>query len=233
MGIEPTTGSDCEVIIHLYIKYGIQQTLTMLDGVFSFILYDNRIHEDLNNKIYIARDPFGVRPLYYLKNTGDCYDRFNLYGFASELKCLERFYNTNNFHYTIGQFEPGTYSIFNMSSKVHSIWEIETENMPYIIPGFSHSWLETDDVFTDKLFYRISSYLNSAVNKRCLTTERPIACLLSGGLDSSLITALVANYYCSNNINRNKILRDLNNMTNYPLKNLTKNVSILLIVSNE
>jgi asparagine synthase (glutamine-hydrolysing) len=201
MGIEPTTGSDCEVIIHLYIKYGIQQTLTMLDGVFSFILYDNRIHEDLNNKIYIARDPFGVRPLYYLKNNNDdCFDRFNLYGFASELKCLERFYNTNNFHYTIGQFEPGTYSIFNMSSKVHSIWEIEKENIPYIIPSFSHSWLETDDVFTDKLFYRISSYLNSAVNKRCLTTERPIACLLSGGLDSSLIAGLVNNYYNSNNL---------------------------------
>ena len=41
MNITPVTGSDCEVIIHLYIKYGIEQTLIMLDGVFSFILYDN------------------------------------------------------------------------------------------------------------------------------------------------------------------------------------------------
>ena len=38
MGIEPKTGSDCEVIIHLYIKYGIEQTLNMLDGVYAFVL---------------------------------------------------------------------------------------------------------------------------------------------------------------------------------------------------
>ena len=68
MGIDPKTGSDCEVIIHLYLKYGIEQTLTMLDGVLAFILYDNRITDDLNNKVYIARDPLGVRPLYYLRN---------------------------------------------------------------------------------------------------------------------------------------------------------------------
>jgi asparagine synthase (glutamine-hydrolysing) len=68
MNVEPTTGSDCEVIIHLYLAYGIEQTLNMLDGVYAFILYDNRIKEDLQNKVYIARDPLGVRPLYYLKN---------------------------------------------------------------------------------------------------------------------------------------------------------------------
>ena len=91
MNVKPSTDSDCEVIIHLYIKYGIEQTLTMLDGVFSFILYDNRLSNDLNNKLYVARDPFGVRPLYYLKNNNYDIDKYNLYGFASELKCLEYF----------------------------------------------------------------------------------------------------------------------------------------------
>jgi asparagine synthase (glutamine-hydrolysing) len=203
MGIDPKTGSDCEVIIHLYLKYGIEQTLTMLDGVFAFILYDNRITDDLNNKIYIARDPLGVRPLYYLRNIKNIYNIFNLYGFASELKCLEKFYNTNTFHYRIEQFQPGTYSVFNLSNKVNSIWEQEKENVPYFIPSFSHSWLinnETESVFVDNLWSRISSYLNAAVNKRCLTTERPIACLLSGGLDSSLIAALVNDYYKSQNL---------------------------------
>ena len=110
MNITPLTGSDCEVIIHLYIKYGIEQTLIMLDGVFSFILYDNRISEDLNNRLYVARDPYGVRPLYYLKNTQfnksntniiheNNLDVFNtnLYGFASDLKCLEFFYNSSSY----------------------------------------------------------------------------------------------------------------------------------------
>lgn len=207
MGIEPKTGSDCEVIIHLYLKYGIEQTLNMLDGVYAFILYDNRITDDLNNKVFVARDPLGVRPLYYLKNVKNTYNFFNLYGFASELKCLEKFYNTNTFHYIIEQFQPGTYSIFNMSNKVNSLWELEKENVPYFIPNFSHSWIintETECVFVDNLSSRISSYLKAAVYKRCLTTERPIACLLSGGLDSSLIAALVNNYYKSHNL-QNKL----------------------------
>jgi asparagine synthase (glutamine-hydrolysing) len=200
MDITPTTDSDCEVIIHLYLKYGIEQTLSMLDGVYAFILYDNRITHDLNNKIYIARDPFGVRPLYYLNNNKN--PLLSIYGFSSELKCLEKFYNMSEYN-SICQFTPGTYSVFNLSNKVSSIWQPEKENIPYFIPSFSHSWLinnETEPIFIDNLYPRISAYLNAAVNKRCLTTERPIACLLSGGLDSSLIAALVNNYYISHNL---------------------------------
>jgi len=203
MNVIPKTDSDCEVIIHLYLKYGIEHTLNMLDGVYAFILYDNRISEDLNNKVYVARDPFGVRPLYYLKNNNKDYKLYNMFGFASELKCLEEFYNVSNYYYSITQFAPGTYSVFNLSSKVNCIWEPEKENVPYYIPGFSHSWLinnETEPIFFDNMYPRISCYLNAAVNKRCLTTERPIACLLSGGLDSSLIAALVNNYYISHNL---------------------------------
>lgn len=202
MGVQPTTGSDCEVIIHLYIKYGIEQTLSMLDGVYAFILYDNRINETLNNKVYIARDPLGVRPLYYLKNNRQ-FEWFPLYGFASELKCLERFYNTNTIHYSIEQFKPGSYCVFNHGNLVDSNWELELENVPFYIPTFSYSWRinnETENILVDDMYSRVSSYLISAVNKRCLTTERPIACLLSGGLDSSLIAALVNNFYNYNHL---------------------------------
>ena len=65
MNVTPRTGSDCEVIIHLYLKYGIEQTLNMLDGVFAFLLYDNRITETLENKMYVARDPLGVTFIYW------------------------------------------------------------------------------------------------------------------------------------------------------------------------
>ena len=47
----------------------------------------------------------------------------------------------------------------------------------------------------EEILRNISRYLSGAVVKRCMTTERPVACLLSGGLDSSLIAALVANYF--------------------------------------
>ena len=195
INVTPVTQSDCEVIIHLYLKYGIEQTLTMLDGVYSFILYDNTITEDLNNKIYIARDPFGIRPLYYLKNANDKMDcRFNsniLYGFASELKCLQYFYNLNPEYYTIEQFLPGTYSVFNLSSKVSSKWEPIIINKSHFTPCFPHTMSHD---FQD-IYSKIAIYFNAAIVKRCITTERPIACLLSGGLDSSLVAALVNNYY--------------------------------------
>lgn len=208
MNITPKTDSDCEVIIHLFLKYGIEQTLIMLDGVFSFVLYDNRLMEDLNNKLYVARDPYGVRPLYYLKNENDYYNMYPFYGFASELKCLNEYYNLSNYHYSIHQFTPGTYSVFNLPSKVNAIWEPVLENIPYIIPSFSYSYSynyssnDNKSGIFNEIYKNMAYYLNSAINKRCLTTERPIACLLSGGLDSSLITALVNNFYKLNHFDK-------------------------------
>jgi asparagine synthase (glutamine-hydrolysing) len=195
MNIIPKTQSDCEVIIHLYLKYGIEQTLVMLDGVFSFILIDGRIIDGvLDNYIYIARDPFGVRPLYKLKSDN------NLYGFASELKCLEYFYNENCSQSHLYQFKPGTYSVFTINNKVNCVWEPYIESKPYFLPTFSFSRTMYNDENSFAEFYKnISKYLNSAVLKRCETTERPIACLLSGGLDSSLIAALVSNHFRKQN----------------------------------
>ena len=194
MKVTPVTNSDCEVIIHLYLKYGIEQTLTMLDGVFSFVLYDNRLNDELTNNVYVARDPFGVRPLYQVNiKTEDN----ELYGFASELKCLEYFYNTwKSPQNTICQFEPGTYSVYEYGNKVCASWEQIITNKPYFIPTFAFTRLTHDVcVLKEEMYHNISKYLNAAVVKRCITTERPVACLLSGGLDSSLIAALVANYF--------------------------------------
>jgi asparagine synthase (glutamine-hydrolysing) len=210
MSVEPDSDSDCEVIIHLFIKYGIEQTLTMLDGVFSFILFDNRVSEDLNSKVYIARDPFGVRPLYYLKNIYDeevySNKHSHIYGFASELKCLEYIYNSSNHtDFVLSQFKPGTYSVFNLSNRVHSVWQPIQENVTYFVPGFSHNWINQSQNNCENMYNWITSYLISAVYKRCITTERPVACLLSGGLDSSLIAALVNNYYKTHNLTSYKL----------------------------
>jgi asparagine synthase (glutamine-hydrolysing) len=192
MNVTPITDSDCEVIIHLYLKYGIEQTLVMLDGEYSFVLFDNRINNEILNNIYIARDPFGVRPLYQLYNINKNQNNHNLYGFASELKCLEYFYNQNTHMYRVKQFEPGTYSVFQYGNKVNSIWKPLITNKLYFIPIFSYTKLSLN--IEQYLFSNVSKYLNEAVIKRCNATERPIACLLSGGLDSSLIAALASNY---------------------------------------
>jgi len=180
MGVKPKTDSDCEVIIHLYLRYGMEQTLQMLDGVFGFVLCDM-----INLNMYIARDPFGVRPLYHLSNlTNYC-----LIGFASELKCLNEFtYGEKN---KIVQFTPGTYSIYNYKN---NIWSNIKQNTSYFMPVFSSPNNKFD---WPVYFENIIDNLTKAVEKRCLATERPIACLLSGGLDSSLIAALVNEFYKS------------------------------------
>ena len=191
MNVTPTTDSDCEVIIHLYKKYGIEQTLQMLDGVFSFILCDIDIYSG-SNKMYIARDPYGVRPLYTLKSKNFAIDK--KIGFASELKCLSEFQTEN---YIIEQFKPGTYSVCILPYIVLASWQFYMEYVSYHNTGFTSTMFSSgilNETNCDTIFTNIRKYLKNAVKKRCTTTERPIACLLSGGLDSSLITALVNEY---------------------------------------
>jgi asparagine synthase (glutamine-hydrolysing) len=202
MGVNPTTNSDCEVIIHLYLKYGMEQTLQMLDGVFAFVLYDLRLETkqgtNLENFIYFARDPYGVRPLYLLKSD-------HTIGCASELKSLNEFLKVdkksdciNNF--TIEHFQPGTFTSYKLDSLACSKWKIIKENQRYFTSSFPYnvnyynSYMDST-IETEKYEQNIVKYLCDAVKKRCLNTERPIACLLSGGLDSSLITALVNHFY--------------------------------------
>lgn len=183
INVKPTTDSDCEIIIHMYLKYGIEQTLIMLDGVYSFVLYDNN-----TNHVYVARDPFGVVSLYIMENG-------NIYGFSSELKSLEYFYNKQcgfDCSKYINQFKPGTYSVYRREN--NNLWNPFIENKLHFMLSFPyHISLNIND--SDDIYKLISKHMQCAVLKRCITTERPVACLLSGGLDSSLVASLVANVF--------------------------------------
>ena len=122
MNIVPDTQSDCEVIVHLYKRYGIVQTLQLLDGVFSFVLLDQRF-ENTDSRLYVALDPYGVRPLYSLYSPNK---KENVMGFASELKSLSQFVTSNpKSEYTVSQFEPGTYSSYILPFQVSSEWTFE------------------------------------------------------------------------------------------------------------
>lgn len=118
MHVQPETESDCEVIIHMYLRYGIEQTLQMLDGVFSFCLIDYSLTTTVSN-MYIARDPYGIRPLYIMQPTNYAKTKENkdMFVIASELKMLSDLYHyeekdnkTKNALYYIKQFVPGSYS---------------------------------------------------------------------------------------------------------------------------
>ena len=180
MNVRPSTDSDCEVIIHLYVKYGIEQTLRMLDGVFAFIIYDNRdIHEC---KLIVGRDPYGVRPLY--KTYSKFIPQFS--GFASDMKMLHTLCQQEG-NIEIDYFKPGSYSVYKIEDQC---WQAEISEKPYNI--IASTFLGDENaVSIEEIEFQITRYLMSAVKKRVETTERPIACLLSGGLDSSLICSLV------------------------------------------
>ena len=162
------TQSDCEIIIHMYKLYGIEYTLNILDGVFAFIIYDKN-----TNNIIAARDPYGVRPLYY-------YTEKNTIGFASELKEI---YNLVENKDNINNFKPGCYCIIDNNN--HILKSVKYNNF-----SFTNNFYNLNE--NPELYYYIYKKIQQAVRKRVIgTTERPVACLLSGGLDSSLIAALV------------------------------------------
>ncbi|KAK9166595.1 hypothetical protein Scep_001786 [Stephania cephalantha] len=162
------TGSDCEVIAHLYEEYG-EDFVDMLDGMFSFVLLDTR-----DKSFIAARDAIGITPLYM---------GWGLDGsiwFASEMKALsddcERFIS----------FPPG----YIYSSKQGQLrrW--------YNPPWYSESIASTPydpSVLRDAFEKACTGILYMSVVKR-LMTDVPFGVLLSGGLDSSLVAAVASRY---------------------------------------
>ena len=189
IGIKPLTNSDCEIIIDLYQLYPIDYFINLLDGVFSFIIYDTR-----KNILMVARDPFGVRPLYYSHDYNN---------FSSELKQINNLTTE-----TITQFPPGHFLIKNSKTTVTNVTnitnitnvtsvtnEINVLNKYHTLTQYYMPLCTQYKNFVDERNYYKSLVRGTLINavKKRLLSDRPIACLLSGGLDSSLITSIVVN----------------------------------------
>jgi asparagine synthase (glutamine-hydrolysing) len=161
--------SDCEVLIHVYEKHGFEKMCSMIDGVFAIVLYDSN-----TKSIWLGRDPFGVRPMFYGSNT-------NMIHIASELK------GVNSKLSTI-QFPPGSYMKINESdfSNFHlgKYFDLNTN-------------FGSCDLPIEHYCKIVKARLIGSVKKR-LMSDRPIGCLLSGGLDSSLVCSIVANEFRKN-----------------------------------
>lgn len=178
------SSSDCESILRLYQTFVAQspnistiayQMTYLLDGEFAFVIHDKE-----RNVIIAARDPHGVRPLFYY------YDPIKQQiGFASELKALHALSPEAK------QFEPGTVMVYDINTKLIS-WQAYI-NFPVIpIKG-----AEADESF---YISRIRETFTNAVTKR-LMSERPVCALLSGGLDSSLVASIVARHIAPQKLN--------------------------------
>jgi asparagine synthase (glutamine-hydrolysing) len=219
---EYKSGSDCEIIIHLYRKIGFHETVRRLDGVFGFVLHDYE-----SGVTYVARDPVGVRSLFIGVSRHDGIfgsDYFDLacvsmnpdhYGLfvASELKSIHALCDT------VVQFPAGTYMEYHGEDSVDGTAVFRTyydyasltggggdgggsdgggsvssrfeKQLKELRVEYSFPVTEGESESETEILANIRELFTKAVVKR-LMSERPVGCLLSGGLDSSLVTAIVA-----------------------------------------
>lgn len=197
-GFECVSGSDCEIIIHLYKHFNgdMCATLKELDGVFSLILIDTE-----RELVHIARDPFGVRSLY----TGTSSDYVHDISAASEMKALQHCTHVEQFpggcYMTMTTVQNDTSNNPKFESTLHSYYgELSLDEkleVPYVY-NFGTAILHDDinapkEQLEERACCMVRNLFELAVCKR-LMSERPVGCLLSGGLDSSIVTALVVNH---------------------------------------
>ena len=187
-GVSFYTSSDTEVILKLYEQKGVE-AFKELDGMFAF-----SIHDKSKNKVYIARDFFGEKPLYYTKTTTDF-----IYG--SELKsivsCLPSKPDISkealNLYFRL-TYIPAPYSIYNdvfklpsnsyidfdLNSDTYSVHEIEKQ-----IP------IERKEISFDSAKKEVYNQVMESVESRSVA-DVSLGTFLSGGVDSSVVTHCLA-----------------------------------------
>jgi asparagine synthase (glutamine-hydrolysing) len=173
LNFQRRTKSDCEVILELYIAFGIEYTCKIIRGEWAFMIYDTN-----KNMFIVARDCIGKRPLYY----GYCAD--SRIGFASEAVSLKSEFNK------VIQFPPGHYEEVNLNTldekcKAQKWFDYDTMTAKNQV--LSRDW---KNISRDDILKEIYSRVRKAVHERCTMSDVPVGCYLSGGLDSSLVTAL-------------------------------------------
>lgn len=186
------TNSDTEVVIHLYEEEGVS-CLQKLNGQFAFAIWDTR-----KKQLFLARDRFGIRPLHYSLHNSTFY-------FASEIKsifasnqipreinplALDQIFTLwtplpgKTVFRHISELKPGHYAFISDASFVESkYWDI---------PYYPAVMQRTDD--PRELSQAAGDLLKDAVRIQ-LRSDVPVGAYLSGGLDSSCISALVAKYF--------------------------------------
>ena len=181
--------SDTEVILHAYRDYG-EKCVEKLNGMWSFCIYDKK-----KNILFLSRDRFGEKPLYYYSDN----DKFI---FASEIKAIRQqplklTINTRALNYYFYQkYIGGDLSIFNSVHKLkpgHNLtFDLNTKSL--LTYPYYHLEKEIDKASTiplDEKLKLIKALIPDATEKR-LIADVPVGSFLSGGVDSSLISAIIA-----------------------------------------
>ncbi len=190
------SSGDTETVLYAYIKYG-EESLNMFNGIFSFSVFDLQTKE-----LFIARDHFGVKPLYL-------YQDENLFLFSSEIKAflslpiqfdLDKEALMNYLSYL---WSPGEKTPFKLVKKLlpgHYLKFIVSEYkqaipISYYQPSFKGEYLPDSE---EELINQLDQLLVNAVERQMLS-DVPVGFFLSGGLDSTLLVAIAKKIYPENN----------------------------------
>ncbi|KYP15118.1 asparagine synthase (glutamine-hydrolyzing) [Flavihumibacter sp. CACIAM 22H1] len=185
-----STSSDTEVIIHGYQQYGIQDLLNKLEGMFAFALYDKK-----QNKCYIARDKFGEKPLYYGNNGAVLYFSSELKALVESIKSKALSIEAINLFLTLS-YIPAPYSIYANVFK---------------LPAANYLELHADGRVELKTYFDLQNSLGNGAGikdysdaksqlkelvyksvEARMIADVPIGAFLSGGIDSSIISSVMA-----------------------------------------
>jgi asparagine synthase (glutamine-hydrolysing) len=189
-GVQFKSQSDTEVLLYLYIV-DKEKCVEQLDGEFAFAIYDNQ-----SQQLFAARDRFGIKPFYY-------YTDENRFIFASEMKALIAFDIPKNIDtaslqmYLHLNYIPAPYSILENVLKldagsflvVNKNGELKKE-IYYSIPELKEKNYLTD---YDKAKKQLVDLLENSVQQRMIS-DVPLGTFLSGGIDSSIITAIASQH---------------------------------------
>jgi asparagine synthase (glutamine-hydrolysing) len=183
------SSSDTEIILEAFVEWGTD-FVHKLNGMFSIAIYDT-----LNQELFLFRDRIGIKPLFYFWNGSD-------FAFASELKALKQVKNIPRdideeaiYYYLNSGFIPAPFSIYKnirklkpgMALKISSegmdsdiYWSIKSSVKKEIIKDEKKALIKLSDLLMSSVLYQMKS-------------DVPFGVFLSGGIDSSLLTAQAVN----------------------------------------
>jgi asparagine synthase (glutamine-hydrolysing) len=188
--------SDTEVILEACAEWGVERTVKRLIGMFAFALFDRETRD-----LFLVRDRLGIKPLYWGQ-----FNDFIIFG--SELKALREADGWNpeidrnalssfmrhnyipaprSIYKNVRKLEPGYILRITQQGKVHNIkyWDL----LEIARNGTRNPLHQPDNILLDQL----DNLLGDAVSRR-LVSDVPLGALLSGGIDSSLVTALMVEH---------------------------------------
>ena len=190
-GIRFKTYSDTEVLLEMYIYYG-EESLSKLNGMFAFSIYDTK-----EDSLFLARDHFGIKPLYYTFHNHD-------FIFASEVKAILKYPGIKA---EVDRQSINEYLTFQLMLKKHTLFKnIHTiEPATYILIkngkivkkrrywefDYSIDDTKTEDEYVDELLLLLENSINIQTR-----SDVAIGSYLSGGIDSSTVSTIASkNYY--------------------------------------